>query len=231
MTTISSPRGSRRKPGTRWPNDPDLPLFNLAISGQYPPGSTYKIIVASAGLRRASSAPARGWGRLRWRNDGIIWLPNEYFPWDRTRPAVYSWIHKYGYGHGSVTRPDAIAVSDDIFFYKLGGGYLDIFHGLGVEDDRLLRRAVRPGQRPASSCRARARAGPRTKWKRLNYAQNWLTGDTYNMSIGQGYVLVTPLQIANVTAAVANRGLSLPAQLVNQITDDDGKVVRPFQPC
>ncbi len=71
---------------------------------------------------------------------------------------------------------------------------------------------------------------PDEKWKRLNYAEPWLTGDTYNMSIGQGFVLATPLQMANATAAVANRGYLYRPQLVDHITDAEGKTVRPFEP-
>ena len=71
---------------------------------------------------------------------------------------------------------------------------------------------------------------PDEKWKRLNYAETWLTGDTYNMSIGQGFVLATPLQMANATAAIANRGTLYRPQLVDHITDAEGNVVRPFQP-
>jgi penicillin-binding protein 2 len=71
---------------------------------------------------------------------------------------------------------------------------------------------------------------PDSKWKRLNYAENWLTGDTYNMSIGQGFLLATPLQIANTTATVANRGYLYRPQLLDRITDAEGKVVRSFKP-
>jgi penicillin-binding protein 2 len=71
---------------------------------------------------------------------------------------------------------------------------------------------------------------PTEKWKRLTFKESWVTGDTYNMSIGQGDDLVTPLQMANVTAAVANRGSLYRPQLVDHITDADGNVVRAFTP-
>ncbi|MEJ5199593.1 MAG: penicillin-binding transpeptidase domain-containing protein, partial [Anaerolineae bacterium] len=70
---------------------------------------------------------------------------------------------------------------------------------------------------------------PDSKWKRLNYAEPWLTGDTYNISIGQGFLLATPLQMANATAVIANRGYLYRPQLVDHITDAEGKVVRPFR--
>ena len=107
-----------------------------------------------------------------------------------------------------------------------------------------IRRFPRPGRRrrsattPASLASAQPTGielpGEARGWcptpsgSGINYAENWLTGDTYNMSIGQGYMLATPLQIANATAAVANRGYLYRPQLVDHITDAEGKVVRPF---
>ena len=71
---------------------------------------------------------------------------------------------------------------------------------------------------------------PDPKWKRLNYAESWVTGDTYNISIGQGFILATPLQMAVATAAVANRGFLYRPQLVERITDAEGNTVRGFEP-
>ena len=212
--------------------DPDLPLFNRSIGGQYPPGSTFKILVAAGGLQNGviSNRTLLGDG-FDGRNDGIIWLPNEYFPWDRTKDQpFYSWIHKYGYGHGLVAVRDALAVSDDIFFYQLGGGYRE-FRGLGptavgeyAKDFGLgeLTGIELPGESSGLM--------PTPKWKRVNYAENWLTGDTYNMSIGQGFVLSTPLQMATATAAIANHGHLYRPQLVEKITDADGNVVGKLEP-
>jgi penicillin-binding protein 2 len=212
--------------------DPNLPLFDRAIGGQYPPGSTFKIIMASGGLQEGTIG-------LRTRlgdgfdgvNDGVIWLPNEYFPFDRTKDQpFYSWIHKYGYGHGLVTIRDALAISDDIFFYELGGGYRD-FDGIGPQLIGQYAKAFGLGQATGIDLPGESRGlVPTPKWKRVNYAENWLTGDTYNMSIGQGYILATPLQMANATAAVANRGYLYRPQLVDRITDSDGKVIRSLEP-
>ena len=214
--------------------DPNLPLFNQAIGGQYPPGSIFKIIVAAAGLQEGVINVRTQLGDgFDGKNDGIIWLPNEYLPWDRTRDQpFYSWIYKYGTGHGFVTVRTALAVSDDIFFYQLGGGYLNVFHGLGVETIGYYAREFGLDA-PTGVELFSESAGhiPDPKWKRLNYAQNWLTGDTYNMSIGQGYVLATPLQMANAAAVVANRGFLYRPQLVDRITDAEGKVIRPFTPA
>jgi penicillin-binding protein 2 len=213
--------------------DPDLPMFDQAIGGQYPPGSTFKIVVASGGLQEGviNTRTQLGDG-FDGKTDGVIWLPNEYVPWDHTRDQpFYCWIHKYGQGHGFVSVRDALAVSCDIFFYQLGGGYPNVFPGLGAELVGYYARQFGLGQETGIELPGEARGlVPDSKWKRLNWAENWLTGDTYNMSIGQGFLLATPLQIANATAAVANRGYLYKPQLVDQITDANGKVVRPFQP-
>ena len=213
--------------------DPDRPLFNRAIGGMYPPGSIYKIIVAAAGLQDGiiTSQTKLGDG-FDGVNDGIIWLANQYFPWDRSKDTpFYSWIHKYGYGHGLVSVRDALAVSDDIFFYQLGGGYRD-FRGLGPDAIGYYSHQFGLGQLAAIELTGEARGlVPDPKWKRLNYAENWVTGDTYNLSIGQGFILATPLQMAAATAAVANRGFLYRPSFVDHITDDDGTVVSTFEPA
>jgi penicillin-binding protein 2 len=213
-------------------SDPDRPLFDRAIGGQYPPGSTFKIVVASSGLQEGTIG-------LRTRlgdgfdgvNDGVIWLPNEYFPFDRTKDQpFYSWIHKYGYGHGLVTIRDALAISDDIFFYQLGGGYRD-FRGIGPQLVGQYAKSFGLGQSTGIDLPGESRGlVPTPKWKRVNYAENWLTGDTYNISIGQGYILATPLQMANATAAIANRGYLYRPQLVDHISDAEGNVIRSLEP-
>jgi penicillin-binding protein 2 len=213
-------------------SDPDRPLFDRAIGGQYPPGSTFKIVVASAGLQEgAIGLRTRLGDGFDGVNDGVIWLPNEYFPFDRTKDQpFYSWIHKYGYGHGLVTVRDALAVSDDIFFYQLGGGYRD-FSGIGPQLIGQYARSFGLGQPTGIDLPGESRGlVPTPKWKRINYAENWLTGDTYNMSIGQGYILATPLQVANATAAIANRGYVYRPQLVDHITDAEGNVIRSLEP-
>jgi penicillin-binding protein 2 len=214
-------------------NDPDLPMFDQAIGGQYPPGSIFKPIVASAGLQEgvinSRTLLGDGWDGA---NDGVIWLPNQYMPWDRTKDQpFYSWNHKQGFGWGKIAIRDALAVSDDIYFYQLGGGYLEIFRGVGVDAIGYYARQFGLGEGTGIELPGEGRGLiPDGKWKRLNYAEPWLTGDTYNMSIGQGFVLATPLQMANAAAVVANRGYLYRPQLVDYITDAEGKVVRPFQP-
>ena len=214
-------------------SDPNLPLFNRAISGQYPPGSIFKTIVAAGGLQEGTiTARSRLGDGFDGSNDGVIWLPNEYFPWDRSMAQPFvSWNAKLGFGHGMITVRDALAVSDDIFFYELGGGYPDRFVGLGSKGIGEYARAFGLDEVTGIDVPGEASGHvPDSKWKRHTYAENWLTGDTYNMSIGQGYLLTTPLQMASATAAVANRGSLWKPQILDHITDDKGNIVQPFQP-
>jgi penicillin-binding protein 2 len=214
--------------------DEDRPLVNHAISGIYPPGSTFKIIPASAGLQEGIITPRTLLGdseALDGANDGVMWLPNRYFPWDRRQDQpFYCWTHSLGYGHGRINVVTALAQSCDVFFYQLAGGFRE-FAGLGLEtlDNYTLLFGL--GQRTGIDLPAEnAGLVPDARWKRLTYGQNWVTGDTYNVAIGQGYVLVTPLQMVNATAAVANGGFLFRPQLVQRVTDAQGGVLKEFTP-
>jgi len=207
-------------------NDKLLPLFNRAVGGQYPPGSTYKIIPAAAALQEGVIT------RKTMINDpGIIWLPNQFFPDDpdQAQPFV-CWIWKYGRGHGDLNVVGALTVSCDVFFYKVGGGYKE-FHGLGAEPLAEYSRQFGLGSPTGIDLPGEAPGlVPTAKWKRLTYGEAWVTGDTYNMSIGQGFVLVTPLQILNATAAVANGGFLYQPHLLNYTTNATGKIVETYAP-
>ncbi|GAB4561749.1 MAG: penicillin-binding protein 2 [Anaerolineae bacterium] len=207
--------------------DPGKPLVNHAISGLYPPGSTFKMIPAAAALEEGVITPRT----LINDENGVLWLPNQFFPNDPSQAQpFYCWIHKYGRGHGQLTVTGALAVSCDIFFYVAAGGYGD-FRGLGVELLAYYAREFGLGEQTGIDLPAENPGlVPDSRWKRIALGETWVTGDTYNMSIGQGFVLATPLQILNATAAVANGGLLYRPQLVYQITDADGRIVRDFQP-
>lgn len=205
---------------TKLSNDPTLPMFNRAIAGQYPPGSTFKIIPATAGLQERVINPSTAF-----RCDGIMHLDSFGTQW-----PFYCWIRQYGVGHGNLNVVQALAQSCDIFFYKMTGGWED-FPGLGL--DSLVRYARMFGLGEVTGIDLPGEATglvPTAKFKRLNYNESWTTGDTYNAAIGQGYVLATPLQMANVIAAVANGGTLYRPQIIREIVDADGKVVKPFQP-
>lgn len=208
--------------------DVNRPLVNHAISGMFPPGSTFKLVAASGALEEEVVTTA-----TRLYCGGILWLPNRYYPEDPSlAQPFYCWIHHGTHGrHGSLGIISALGQSCDIFFYQVAGGYRDQFTGLGEERlgyyAELLGYGARsgidlPGEAPGLV--------PDTKWKRVNYSESWVTGDTYNMAIGQGFVLATPLQVLNSAATIANGGTLYRPQLVRQVVDEKGNVVQAFAP-
>jgi len=193
-------------------NNLERPLVNHAVSGQYPPGSTFKIVAAAAGLEEE----VINLGTRR-TCQGELLLPNKYFPDDPAQAQVFKcW---YEWGHGAVNIIDAIALSCDIYFYQVGGGFED-FVGLGSFGEPTG--IALPGES--------AGLVPDDKWKRVNYGQSWVTGDTYNAVIGQGFVLVTPLQLLNATAVVANGGTLYRPQVLYQIVDSEGYIIQDLAP-
>ena len=209
----------------RLSSDPHHPLVNHATSGLYPPGSTFKIIPAAAALQEGVVAP-----EMQFTCEGTLWLPNKYFPDDPEQAQpFYCWIHEWG-EHGPVNLIGGIAQSCDIYFYIVGGGLRD-FEGLGLERLADYTHLFGLGE-PTGIDLPGENAGlvPSRKWKRLTYSEIWVTGDTYNMAIGQGFLLATPLQILNATAAVANGGTLYRPQIASQVTNAEGRVLRSFAP-
>lgn len=210
-------------------SDPFLPLLNHAIGDQVQPGSVFKIIPASAALQEG--VVTRQW---MWYDTGSIIIPNRYFPNDPRQATVfYSWLRS---GHGETNIVKALADSVNTFFYVTIGG-LDVPDRpkiKGIEQLETFLNYIRafglgeltgidlPGEAPGHV--------PDGQWKRLTYGENWSLGDTYNLSIGEGYLTATPLQILNATAAVANGGTLYTPQMVLRVTDADGNVVQEFQP-
>jgi penicillin-binding protein 2 len=208
--------------------DRDRPLVNHAVSGMFPPGSTFKILVAAGALEEKTITT-----RSRYFCGGIMWLPNRFYPEDPSlAQPFYCWIHHDYHGqHGSVGVISGLGQSCDIFFYQVGGGYPNRFEGLGEERIGYYAELFGFGARTEIDLPGEAPGlVPTVKWKRVNYGESWTTGDTYNMSIGQGFVLATPLQLANATAAIANGGTLYRPQLVREITDGEGHIISAFAP-
>ncbi|WP_348675757.1 penicillin-binding protein 2 [uncultured Abyssibacter sp.] len=165
--------------------DPGRPLFNRALQGQYPPGSTVKPVMALAGLDAGVVTP-----RHREMCIGYFMLPDNerrYRDWKRR-------------GHGLVDMHDAIAQSCDVYFYQLA---LDI--GIDHIHDFLSQFGLGqilgvdlPGEKPGLL--------PSRDWKRNARNEAWYPGETLNIGIGQGFMTATPLQLAHMTAMVAVRG-------------------------
>ncbi|NLV75031.1 MAG: penicillin-binding protein 2 [Chloroflexi bacterium] len=208
----------------RLSTDPNHPLINHAISGQYPPGSTFKVIPAVAALQEGiislgSTVTCHGTMRV----------PNKYYP---DNPALeqtfYCWAQ---WGHGPVNVTTALMGSCDIFFYVVTGGNEALgVNGLGIKTYDEYMKLFGFGERTGVELVGEYKGlVPDPRWKIQNYSESWALGDTYNAAIGQGFVLVTPLQLVNAISAIANGGTLYKPQIVEEITDADGNVVRPFK--
>lgn len=203
---------------------PYKPLFNNAISGEYPPGSVFKVAVAAGALQEGVVTADQVIF-----DPGEIIITNRYFPNDpgKTRRVVcYNRA-----GHGDVNFIRGIAVSCDVYFYALGGGY----EAGGVQDgglgiDRLHNYATMLGFDQLTGIELpgeRKGLMPTRDWKRLNIGENWSTGDTYIASIGQGYVLSTPLQVLVAYTPFINRdGYVRKPTLIREVRDGEGNVLR-----
>ncbi len=204
--------------------DPRNPLLNRAIAGSYPPGSTFKVVVASAALQEKVITP-----KTRIFDGGALLVPNRYDP--NLPPQVFPcWLRS---GHGWQTVDVAIRNSCNVFFFTVAGGtpekgYED---GLGVE--RFVRYAHAFGFAEPTGLGFPGEASgliPTPEWKERTLGEPWVQGDLYNMAIGQGNILVTPLQLVNAVAAIANGGTLYRPQLLLRVLDRQGAVVRDFQP-
>lgn len=180
------------------------PLFNRPISGEYPPGSTFKIVTATGALA-----------------EGVV-SPNKYLS---SPPKIT--IQGYDFpdwspsGHGSVDTVGALAQSSDVYFYKVSGGYTDQ-RGLGEDKLGDYMKQFNIGA-PSGIDLPQEKIGlvPTPKWKEANVHEPWYIGNTYQMGIGQGFVLTTPIQVADYTAAIAGNGVAYKPHLVKAIENPD----------
>ncbi|MDP3953829.1 MAG: penicillin-binding transpeptidase domain-containing protein [bacterium] len=198
--------------------DRSRPLFNRIISGKYSPGSTIKPLFALAGLKEGivnTSTIIYSSGAINVRSDVD---PNVFFTFRDWK--VHGWTDIY----------KAIADSVDVFFYALGGGYENI-SGLGIDRiykylsgamaDKILGVDM-PGEASGLV--------PSREWKKLVKNEPWYKGDTYNVSIGQGDLLVTPLWINSYISAIANGGDIMKPIVVNRILTPEGEIVLENKP-
>jgi penicillin-binding protein 2 len=188
-----------REDWRRLVSDPKTPLMNRALQSQYAPGSVFKIVVAAAGLQEGSLTPMD-----RTYCNGQFHLGAWTFK---------DW--KEG-GHGHVDLRSALVHSCNIFFYQAG---------LKVGPEAIVRYARAFGLgAPSGTDLGSEKAGliPSVEWKRSRTGRGWQAGDTVNVSIGQGPVLVTPMQVARMMAAVANGGILWKPRLVQRVQDGNG---------
>lgn len=208
--------------------DPRKPLLNHAVSDEYPPGSVFKLTTAMGALNEGIVTPT-----TVVETPGFLVLTESFSPND---PGFERQFVDWIYNRNGVLNPEGfgrldflrcIAYSSNVCMYKLGGGYKDEIPN-GLEIDRLEQYARALGYGQPSGIELIFEADgliPNRDWKRINQGENWSTGDTYIASVGQGYVLATPLQVLMSAATVANDGKLMKPTLIREITDNEGRVL------
>jgi penicillin-binding protein 2 len=192
------------------------PLVNRAVSA-FPPGSTFKLVTSLAGLRR-------GLAKTKFTCYGGVQYGDHYFQ---------CWAAEKHYTHGTLTLPDAIKVSCNAFFYQYG-------NAAGIDSIDRVGELLGLGK-PSGLNLTGEQPGvlPSPDWMRIYYPQErWSQAYTANVSIGQGYDLCTPLQMAMAYSAIANGGISYYPRLVKKVLnqngtpvfDGDGKISVPDEP-
>ncbi len=199
------PRGIAPKDWVRLTNDPSHPLYNRAIQSVYPPGSVFKILVALAGL-----------------DSGVI-DPDEKIT---CKGSIKSGKHSFrcwkGHGHGPIAFHQALVESCDVYFYLMGDR---------IGFDRIAQYAKKLGLGNLTGINLpdeKAGLIPTTDWKKKRTGEAWYAGDSYINSIGQGFVLVSPLQAARMIGAVANGGHLYQPLLLKQTRNRETGDIKAF---
>lgn len=181
------------------------PLENKALTGQYPPGSTFKMVTALAGLEAGVIDE-----NTTISDPGYYEMGNHKFrDW---KPG----------GHGIVNLRKSLKESCDTYYYKLG-------EKLGVDRIAAMAERFHLGQ-PLGIGLAHEKKGnvPTTAWKLKRFGKKWLPGETLPVAIGQGYLLMTPIQLVSMVATVANEGTIYRPHLVKRVVDPDGKTIKEY---
>jgi len=202
-------------------NDPSQPLFDRAISSKYPTGSTIKPFEAAAALQEKTISPDKQINDI-----GYIKVKSQYDP-----SVVYTYSGVTA--HGWVDMRKALAVSSNIYFYTVGGGYGDQ-KGLGPTRIKKYLSLFGWGTKTGIDLPNEVSGFiPDPAWKKATKGASWVDGDTYNLSIGQSDLQVTPLQLATAYCAIANGGTLYKPQIVGKIVNgsgSDAKTVKQFSP-
>ncbi len=206
--------------------DPQRPLFNNAISAELPPGSVFKMPSALGILNEGVVTP-----EYQINDPGSITIMQKYYENDPGTPREYvCWDRN---GHGMVNFMWGVAYSCDVYWYKVGGGYQDEVPGNGLGIWRIGEYAHALGYGTLSGIELPGEAEgliPDPTWKRVTLGENWATGDTYITTMGQGFVLATPLQVLNSISTIANGGRLMGITIVNKVTEPDGTIVQELEP-
>jgi penicillin-binding protein 2 len=206
--------------------DPLHPLLNHAVSSMHPPGSVYKMVAAIGALNQGVVTPTQ-----QVACPGTISIMQKFSINDPGIPREYVGYNRNGNGICDFVK--AVGLSDDIYFYKIGGGFENEIPngGLGPWYLAEYARALGYGRLTGIELPGEVEGlVPDPTWKRIYRAENWATGDTYITTIGQGYVLATPLQVLQSFAILANDGKYMQPTIVHEVLDSNGNVIKPFEP-
>jgi len=199
--------------------DSDEPLFNRAISGRYVTGSTIKPLMALAGLEEEIILPDENiycTGKIE---------VQDY--WDPDRVWAYEDLRSHGY----TDMRKALAESCNVYFYRLGGGYEEQ-EGLGPTRIKEYLELFGWGEKTGIDLPGEATGFiPDKEWKKKAWGQGWWDGDTYYLSIGQSYLLITPMEVVTSFLPIANSGRLLKPQIVQKIINSEtNEVIEEIQP-
>jgi penicillin-binding protein 2 len=209
-------KGITQRNFNRLNNDPNHPLADRAIQGLYPTGSTFKLITATAALQGGLITP-----------DSVKYDPG-YF-----KVGGVTFKNAEGAANGALSLRKALQVSDDVFFYQLGLEAFNQGNGLLIQRWAKKYGLGRPTGIDLPGELSGLIAGPAAKKMLYKYkladTPQWYPGDNVNFAVGQGFLQVTPLQLADAYAAFANGGTLVRPHLGERIEDSSGRVVQEFQ--
>ncbi|HCM26047.1 MAG TPA: penicillin-binding protein 2 [Treponema sp.] len=190
--------------------DPNKPFLNRAIQSHYPPASTFKVVMTTGILAEKSFPPEKTIDC-----DGELLYGDRIFRCHIRRP-----------GHGPLNLQEALGESCDVYFWTTGRDFLGVERIVSYAKDFGFGQATGidlPGEI--------AGFVPTPQWKERKFHEKWLGGDTMNMSIGQGYTLVTPLQMADMVAMVVNDGVIYQPHILKEIRDPvSGAIIKSAKP-
>ncbi|MFM8322152.1 MAG: penicillin-binding protein 2 [Chloroflexota bacterium] len=198
-------------------NDPTNPLLNHAVGDVLPAGSVFKIVTGVGALNEGVVTPDQ-----IIKTPGTLEVTEKYYANDPGRARAFVDWNRAGFGQLDFLH--GLANSSNVYFYKLGGGYKDeVPEGLGICRLGTYARALGYGAKPGLGLPdEEGGLVPDPTWKRINQAESWSSGDTYIISVGQGYVLATPIQVLLSATVIANQGKLMQPTLVHDFLDANG---------
>jgi penicillin-binding protein 2 len=206
--------------------DPRVPMLNHAVGDELNAGSVFKLVTAVGALNEGVVTPEQ-----------IVEAPpkivvEEKFSANVLNPRPREFVDWNEAGFGEIAFVDGLANSSNVYFYKLGGGYQDeVPEGLGICRLGTYARALGYGNSPGIELPL-VEDGliPDPTWKRINQGENWSSGDTYLASVGQGFIIATPIQVLLSASTIANDGVLMRPTILEEILDSDGNVIKSFLP-